>query len=59
VVGFDGYDLAVLLPDLLEQGEYELAPLGRLWLGVPEAGEVFEDRRGTVEVGVGRGLGAL
>jgi hypothetical protein len=28
VVGFDGNDLAVLLPDLLEQGEHELAPLG-------------------------------
>ncbi|HTD09524.1 MAG TPA: hypothetical protein VK680_11590 [Solirubrobacteraceae bacterium] len=56
---FDGDDLAVLLPDLLEQGEHELASLGGLGLDVPEAREVFEDGACTVEVRVGGWLGAL
>jgi hypothetical protein len=58
-VGFDGDDLAVLCPYLREQGEDELAPLGGLGLGVPEAREVFEEGLRAVEVGVGWGLGAL
>ncbi|HEY4812488.1 MAG TPA: hypothetical protein VIH71_15665 [Solirubrobacteraceae bacterium] len=59
MVRFDRDDLAVLLPDLLEQREHELASLGWLGLGLPEPREVFEDCGCTVEVGVGRGLGAL
>jgi hypothetical protein len=58
-VGFDRDDLVVLGPDLREQGEDQLAPLGRLGLGVPEAREVFEDGLRAGEVGVGWGLRAL
>jgi hypothetical protein len=47
---FDGDDLAVLLPDLLEQKQNELAPLGWFSPGVPKASEVFEDRSRAVEV---------
>lgn len=38
VVWLHGDYLAVLSPDLLEQREQELAPLGGLGLQVPEAG---------------------
>ncbi|MFI4985360.1 MAG: hypothetical protein ACHQAV_05165 [Solirubrobacterales bacterium] len=58
-MGLDGDDRAVLLPDVLEEGGQELAALGRLGLGFPEAGEVFQQLLGAVEVGVGRRLGAL
>jgi hypothetical protein len=58
-VGLDGHDLVVLGPDLREQGEDQLAALGGLWLGVPEAREVFENGLRAVEVGVGWGLRAL
>ncbi|HEV7162043.1 MAG TPA: hypothetical protein VGN25_02190 [Solirubrobacteraceae bacterium] len=58
-VGLDGHDPVVLGPDLREQGEDQLASLGWLGLGVPEAREVFEDRLRAVEVGGGWGLRAL
>jgi hypothetical protein len=41
-VWFDGDDPAVVLPDVVEQVGEELASLGWLGLGVPEAGEVAE-----------------
>src|SRR5580704_15275781 len=41
-VGLDGDDASVLGPDLREQREDELATLGGLGLGLPEAREVFE-----------------
>jgi hypothetical protein len=56
MVGLDGDNLAVLLPDLLEHGEHELASLGRVLLDVPEAREVFEDHSSAVEVWVFGGL---
>ncbi|HEV2975110.1 MAG TPA: hypothetical protein VGX69_08970 [Solirubrobacteraceae bacterium] len=58
-VGLDRHDLVVLGPYLREQREQELASLGGVGLGVPEAREVFEDGVRAVEVGVRRGLGAL
>jgi hypothetical protein len=51
-VGLDGDDLVVLGPYLREEREQELASLGGLGLGVPEAREVFEDGLCAVEVGV-------
>ena len=51
--GFDGDDAAVVLPDVVEQAREELAPLGWVGLGVPEAGEVAEEFLGAVEVWVG------
>ena len=44
---------AVLGPYLGEEESEEPAALGGLGLGVPEAREVFEERLGAVEVGVG------
>ena len=46
----DGNDRAVLLPDVLEECGDQLAPLGRVGLGFPESGEVFEERLGAIEV---------
>ncbi len=42
-MGLDGNDAAVLCPDLCEQREQELAPLGWVGLKLPEAGEAFEE----------------
>ncbi|HTA32813.1 MAG TPA: hypothetical protein VK721_05255 [Solirubrobacteraceae bacterium] len=39
---FDGHDRVVVLPDVVEEDREELAALGWVGLGVPEAGEVVE-----------------
>ncbi|HTA96430.1 MAG TPA: hypothetical protein VK730_02160 [Solirubrobacteraceae bacterium] len=47
------------MPDVLEECGDQLAALGRVGLGFPEAREVFEECLGAVEIG-GRGRrGAL
>lgn len=51
-LGFDGDDRAVVLPDMVEEAVDELAPLGRVGLCLPEAGEVAEDLLGAVELRV-------
>lgn len=51
--GFDGDDVAVVLPDVVEEGVQEFAALGWVGLGVPEGGEVAEQFLGAVELGVG------
>ncbi|HEY7953462.1 MAG TPA: hypothetical protein VID70_10805 [Solirubrobacteraceae bacterium] len=51
--GFDGDDRAVVLPDVLEEACDELASLGGVGLGVPEALEVAEEFLGAVEVWCG------
>jgi len=53
VVWLYGDDLPFPRPDLLEQREQELAPLGGLGLKVPEAGELVEQRLGAVDGGFG------
>jgi hypothetical protein len=58
-VGLDGDDAAVLIKDLPEDRDQQLAPLGRLGLQVPEAREVVEQRAGLVEGGVGGRAEAL
>jgi hypothetical protein len=55
LVRLDGDDAASLRPDLLEQREQELAPLGRLRLDLRELREVIEQRLGAVDAGVGGG----
>ncbi|HEY3829967.1 MAG TPA: hypothetical protein VGL57_12280 [Solirubrobacteraceae bacterium] len=58
-VGLDGDDAPVLCPDLGEQREDELAALGGLGLGLPEAREVFEEGLRAVEVGISGRRGPL
>jgi hypothetical protein len=51
--GFDGDDVAVVLPDVVEEAGDEFAALGGVGLCVPERGEVAEQFLGAVELGVG------
>lgn len=55
VVWLHGDDPPVLSPDLLEQREQQLAPLGGLGLKVPEAGELVEQRFGALDGGLAGG----